>query len=78
MNHTNGITRSEFEQAMRDQNARRDAEVATARELGGACDTIEMLAFGGESYCRTHRVVGRCPYARLGMVEDAANARRSK
>lgn len=58
------MTRSEFEKAARDQNDARSHEVAEARQTGAACDVEVMLAFGGMTYCRTHRVMGECPFAR--------------
>jgi len=61
------MTRAEFEDLARTQNARRDAAVAQARADGGPCETIDMLAFGGLPYCRTHRAAGPCPFgARKG------------
>lgn len=58
------MKKHEFEEACRAQNAARDREVAAARQSASACDTIEMLAFGGVPYCRAHRVMGPCPYGR--------------
>jgi hypothetical protein len=56
------MERIEFEQAARKQNEERAAQVAEARKTGGACDVEIMFAFGGTEYCRTHRVMGPCPY----------------
>lgn len=56
--------RARFEQACADQNARRDVEVAVARETASPCDVVDMLAFGGVPYCRTHRVMGECRHGR--------------
>lgn len=58
------MTRTEFERALVAQNAARDAEVAKARETGSPCDVETMLAFGGVEFCRAHRVMGPCPYAK--------------
>ena len=58
------MTRNEFEQAARNQNNARNAEVAQAREAGTACDVTPMMAFGGVDYCRAHRVMGPCPFAK--------------
>lgn len=58
------MNRNEFEQAARKQNADRNAQVADARSSGAACDLVTMFAFGGETYCRTHRVMGRCDYGK--------------
>ena len=59
-----GISRAEFEQSARDQNARRDAEVSAARSSASPCDVVTMLAFGGLDYCRSHRSIGSCPFAK--------------
>ena len=56
------MTRREFEQAARGQNEERAREVLRARETHAPCDVEVMLAFGGESYCRAHAVMGPCPY----------------
>lgn len=56
------MTRHEWEQACREQNARREREVVAARQKRESCDVTPMLAFGGTPYCRTHRVMGWCPY----------------
>ena len=60
------MTRAEFEQLAVKHNAARDAAVVKARVEGGPCETIDMLAFGGIPYCRTHRSVGPCPFAGKG------------
>jgi len=54
--------REKFEQACREQNARHMAQRAEARANGAACDVEIMFAFGGETYCRAHGVMGPCPY----------------
>lgn len=64
-------SRSDFERACREQNERVAREVAEARKHGLACDVVPMLAFGGIDYCRTHRVMGPCPYFRLFQVVSA-------
>lgn len=56
------MDRPTFEQTCRDNNARRENEVATARETGAPCSIVDMLAFGGVPYCTTHRVMGPCPF----------------
>ena len=56
------MTRQEMEQACRDQNRRKAEERVSARANGGPCDVEPMLAFGGIPYCRTHGVMGECPY----------------
>ena len=56
------MTRQEMEQTCRDQNERKARERVEARRAGGSCDVEPMLAFGGIPYCRTHGVMGECPY----------------
>ena len=58
------MTRQEFEQACAEQNARRNREIISARNAGAPCDIVTMYAFGGIPYCRTHAVMGPCPYAK--------------
>lgn len=58
------ITRSEWERAARAQVEESAARVVRARANGEPCDVESMLAFGGQEYCRTHRVVGPCPYGK--------------
>lgn len=59
------MTRMEFEEAARDQNRRADERVALARTSHAPCDVVAMFAFGGETYCRAHRVMGPCPYGEV-------------
>ena len=77
------MDRNEFEVAARTQNEQRATKVAEARRDGAACDVEVMLALGGVPYCRTHRVMGPCPYAPAAaavtlqqMVQRGAAARR--
>jgi len=56
------MTRSEFEKEARRQNAERGIERAKARTERKPCEVEIMFAFGGTPYCRTHGVMGPCPY----------------
>jgi hypothetical protein len=56
------MIRSEFARAAREQNDRRDIEICEARRRALPCDVETMLAFGGTPYCRSHGVMGPCPY----------------
>lgn len=57
------MDRNEFEAAARAINDARSQRVAIAREAKSPCDLVDMLAFGGMTYCRTHAVMGSCPFA---------------
>jgi hypothetical protein len=58
------MTRQEMEQVCREQNDRKARERGEARQSGAPCDVETMLAFGGIPYCRTHGVMGECPYGK--------------
>jgi len=65
------MTRNEFEKAAREQNEARNREVAGDREQRTACETEIMLALGGKTCCRTHRVMGPCPFAGVRSLTRA-------
>jgi hypothetical protein len=54
--------RGEFDKAMRGQNDNHAKTRAEARANATACDVETMFAFGGTPYCRSHGVMGPCPY----------------
>ena len=56
------MTRQEFEALAREQNVRRERERAESRRDGDPCDLVTMFALNHETYCRTHGVMGPCPY----------------
>lgn len=56
------MTRNEFEKEARRQNAEAGQRRASSRAERKPCDVEIMLALGGVDYCRTHGVMGPCPY----------------
>jgi len=57
------MNQNQFETAAREQNQRRTQEVQQARATGSACEIVDMLAFG-DTFCRTHRVMGECQFGK--------------
>jgi hypothetical protein len=56
------MTRQEMERQCQESNKRHAEARLAARVDGAPCDVEPMLAFGGIPYCRTHGVMGECPY----------------
>ena len=56
------MTHAEFETACAQQNRERAERIEQSRTGGTPCDVVTMYALGGIGYCRTHAVMGECPY----------------